>query len=117
MATRTLKRALYGLIAVHIIATAVSWPLLPDQMPLHFGFDGNLTSSVPSSPVLWFLPAALAWGLAALVIAASGPPESWKLPKESLATFRRLSADDQRRVRDAQDRTLYITLMLVVFFM
>lgn len=117
MSTTFLKRSLYGLIAVHAGASAVTWPLLPEQMPLHFGFGGQLTSSTPASPVLWFLPAALGWGLVALGVAMSGPPESWKLSKASLASFRDLSDDDQLRVRDAKDRTLYGLMMLLVVCM
>lgn len=117
MTTVALKLSLYALMAAHVVASAVAWPLLPEQMPLHFGFDGRLTASAPASPVLWFLPPVLAWGVVALVIAASGPPESWKLSKASLASFRELNADDQRRVRDAKDRALYITMMLFVVCM
>jgi uncharacterized membrane protein len=117
MSTPFLKRSLYGLIALHAVASAVTWPLLPAEMPVHFGFDGRLTSSAPASPVLWFLPAVLAWGLVALVVSASGPPESWRLSKASLASFRELTADDQLRVRDAKNRTLYVAMMLLVVSM
>lgn len=112
ISTRSLRRCLYGLGTGYGAACAIAWPYLPERMPLHFGFTGRVTSWVQSSSALWFLLPAVALAITAFILAASGPPEAWKLSAADMKRFRLLSADAQAQVRDTFERNTLIVLML-----
>lgn len=118
MTTYLLEKLLWAMVAAYVGACALALPYLPEQMPLHFGFTGRVTSRVETSAVLWFLPPALCIGLVLLIRAAAGPPEAWNLPPEDVKRFHALPIEVQEQIRSSVKRSTLLALLCVsVIFM
>jgi uncharacterized membrane protein len=73
-----------ALIVVFLAATVAAWDVLPERIPIHFGFSGSPTRWVNRSFLSWFGLPILAAAMTLLMYGASmlaiRSPDLWNVP-------------------------------------
>lgn len=83
---KTMHRIIYALIALNLIVDAAFLALMPDQVPVHFGANGDANRIGSKYEHLWFPALALVFGLGlAFTAKRSDPRDGGKLLKADIA--------------------------------
>lgn len=90
---KTMHRIIYALIALNLIVDAAFLLLMPDQVPVHFGANGDANRIGSKYEHLWLPALALVFGLGLVFTAKrSDPRDGDKLLKADIALLALLLA-------------------------
>lgn len=82
---KTMHRVIYALIALNLVMAALFLLLAPDQVPVHFGANGDANRIGSKYEHLWFPALALVFGLGLVFTAKrSDPRDAGKLLKADI---------------------------------
>ncbi|MEJ7761019.1 MAG: DUF1648 domain-containing protein [Gemmatimonadaceae bacterium] len=109
-----------GLLVLFIAGSVMVAPHLPERIPIHYGFDGRVDATTPSSGGAWYLLPGIAVAMALFLrglAAVAAEADTWKLTDEELRQFRTLpDAEQAELVESVRCNLAQISIAISVVF-